>query len=77
MKPLFGLLHPPHVLRAADKQQPLVLSANVGAWEGRARTQSVALRNSGATFIGGGRQLCVPGLTWQQIGLQSSGTLDR
>src|SRR5215208_400675 len=22
MKPLFGFLHPPHVLRAADKQQP-------------------------------------------------------
>ena len=22
MKPLFGVLHPPHVLRAADKQQP-------------------------------------------------------
>lgn len=53
----------------------VVLSAKVDAWEGRARTQPLSTREGGIAFTGGGRQLCVPSLTWLQIGLQYSGTV--
>ena len=48
MKPLFGLVHPPHVLRAADHQQPcedLLYNAricgNVSRSPARGRMRSV------------------------------------
>ncbi|HKE86425.1 MAG TPA: hypothetical protein VKB50_21855 [Vicinamibacterales bacterium] len=54
-----------------------VLSASVDAWEGRARSQRVTLRDPQVVFTGGGLQLCAPGLTWLQIGVQFTGTIDR
>ena len=49
------------------------LSAKVDAWEGRARSQPLSVRGGNVAFTGGGLQLCVPKLTWQQIGLRYSG----
>ena len=54
-----------------------VLSASVGGWEGEARSQLVSIRDAGVVFTGGGRQLCVPDLTWRQIGVNYTGTLDQ
>jgi hypothetical protein len=51
----------------------IVLAAPADGWEGRARWQPVSLGDSTVLFTGGGRQLAVPGLTWQQIGAQYSG----
>lgn len=46
----------------------IVLGQSVDAWEGRARWQPISARGGNVAFTGGGRQLCVPGLTWRQIG---------
>jgi hypothetical protein len=54
-----------------------VLSAKVDAWEGRAHSQRVSTRDPSVVFTGGGLQLCVPELTWLQVGCQFSGTLAR
>ena len=51
----------------------IVLAAPADAWEGRARWQPVSLDDATVLFTGGGRQLAVPGLTWQQIAMQYSG----
>jgi len=53
----------------------VVLSAGIDGWEGQARSQLVSIRDAGVAFTGGGRQLCVPGLTWRQIGVNYTGTL--
>jgi hypothetical protein len=42
-------------------------------WEGRARWQPVSTGDRTVLFTGGGQQLAVPDLTWQQIGIQYSG----
>jgi hypothetical protein len=55
----------------------VVLSARVEGWEGRARSQPVSTKDAAVVFTGGGHQLCVPALTWQQIGVNYSGTLAR
>lgn len=54
----------------------VVLSAIVEGWEGRARSQPLSNHSDNAVFTGGERQLCVPSLTWRQIGQQFSGTLN-
>lgn len=51
----------------------IVLAAPAEGWEGRARSQPVSLADKTVAFTGGGRQLAIPGLTWQQIGLQRTG----
>jgi hypothetical protein len=55
----------------------VVLSAKVDGWEGRARSQPLSNHSGNAVFTGGARQICVPSLTWQQIGQQYTGTLNR
>jgi hypothetical protein len=47
----------------------IVLGASVHAWEGRARSQRVSTGDGQVSFIGGGDQICVPGLDWGQVGL--------
>jgi hypothetical protein len=47
----------------------VVLAVDVKGWEGLARSQKVTLANSNLSFIGGGQQLCVPGLDWQKIAI--------
>jgi hypothetical protein len=54
----------------------VVLSATVEGWEGRARSQPLSNFSGNAVFTGGERQLCVPALTWRQIGINYSGTLE-
>jgi hypothetical protein len=56
-----------------DTLYVIVLAASADGWEGRARWQPVSLGDSTVMFTGGGQQLAVPGLTWQQIGVQYSG----
>jgi hypothetical protein len=56
-----------------DTLYMIVLAAPADGWEGRARSQPVSLTDRTVLFTGGGRQLAVPGLTWQQIGVQRSG----
>jgi hypothetical protein len=58
-----------------DTMYVVVLGREVDAWEGRARSQRVSTRDGKVAFTGGGRQLCVPGLTWEQIGREYSGTV--
>jgi hypothetical protein len=58
-----------------DTMYVVVLAARVDAWEGQARSQRVSTRDAKLVFTGGGRQLCVPGLAWRQIGREYSGTL--
>ena len=58
-----------------DTMYVVVLAAKVDAWEGRARSQRVSTRDAKVAFTGGGRQLCVPALTWQQIDREYSGAL--
>ena len=55
----------------------VVLSAMVEGWEGRARSQPTSNSSGNVVFTGGARQLCVPSLTWRQVGQQFSGTLNR
>ena len=43
------------------------LATAVNAWEGRARSQLVTLADPKTSFMGGGLQVCVPGLTWRQV----------
>lgn len=43
------------------------LAEAVDAWEGRARSQRLTRADPKTSFVGGGQQLCVPGLTWRQI----------
>lgn len=50
----------------------VVLAAKADAWEGRARTQHVNVGDPSALFIGGGGQVCVPGLDWRQISMDAS-----
>jgi hypothetical protein len=50
-----------------DAMWGIVLAAEVDAWQGRARSQPVRLADGTASFIGGGEQICVPGLEWRQI----------
>ena len=50
----------------------IVLGTDVEAWTGRARSQPVRVVDPDARFIGGGEQLCVPGLTWQDIAMDFS-----
>lgn len=54
----------------------VVLSASVEGWEGRARSQPFSNHSGNAVFTGGERQMCVPSLTWRQIGINYSGTLE-
>jgi len=56
-----------------DTMFTIVLRAAADAWEGRARSQPVSVRANDVVFTGGGLQLAVPGLTWQQIGVQHTG----
>jgi hypothetical protein len=58
-----------------DTLYTIVLSKPADAWQGRARSQRVSTRDGKVAFTGGGLQLCVPGLTWQQVGAEYSGTL--
>jgi|SRR6185503_9291670 len=51
----------------------IVLAARADGWEGRAKWQPVSTGDSTVLFTGGGQQLAVPDLTWQQIGIQYSG----
>jgi hypothetical protein len=51
----------------------VVLAAKADGWEGRARSQPVSTGDRTVAFTGGGNQLAVAGLTWQQIGLHYSG----
>jgi hypothetical protein len=51
----------------------IVLALPADGWEGRARSQPVSLDDATVLFTGGGRQLAVPGLSWQQIGPQYTG----
>lgn len=53
----------------------IVLSTNVDGWEGSARSQLVSVHDADVVFTGGGRQLCVPDLTWRQIGANYTGTV--
>ena len=43
------------------------LASAVDAWEGRARSQRLTLADSKTALLGGGQQVCVPGLSWRQI----------
>lgn len=54
-----------------------VLSARADGWEGRACSQRVSIDEARVVFTGGGLQLCVPGLSWQQIGVTYTGSIDR
>jgi hypothetical protein len=54
-----------------------VLSARADGWEGRACSQRVSIDEARVVFTGSGLQLCVPGLSWLQIGVQYSGSIDR
>ena len=54
-----------------------VLSATADAWEGRACSQRVSIDEARVAFTGGGLQLCVPGLSWLQIGVKYTGSIDR
>ena len=56
-----------------DTLYAIVLVARADGWEGRARWQPASVGDRTVLFTGGGRQLAVPGLTWQQIGVQYSG----
>jgi hypothetical protein len=56
-----------------DTLYVIVLTARTDGWEGRARSQPVSTADKTVAFTGGGRQLAVPGLTWQQIGVHYSG----
>lgn len=56
-----------------DTLYVIVLAAAADGWEGRARHQPVSTSDRTVLFTGGGRQLAVPGLTWQQIGVHYSG----
>ena len=51
----------------------VVLAKHANGWEGRARWQPVSPGDKTVAFTGGGRQLAIPGLTWQQISVQYSG----
>jgi hypothetical protein len=55
----------------------IVLAAKADGWEGRARWQPVSAGDRTVLFTGGGRQLAVPNLTWQQVGVQYSGWMQR
>jgi hypothetical protein len=55
----------------------VVLAAQVEGWEGCARSQPISNHSGNAVFTGGERQICVPSLTWRDIGQQFSGTLNR
>jgi hypothetical protein len=50
----------------------IVLAADVDAWAGRARSQPVRVGDAGVRFLGGGDQLCVPGLGPQDIAMDFS-----
>jgi hypothetical protein len=56
-----------------DTLYVVVLAAHADGWEGRARWQPVSIGDKTVAFTGGGHQLAVPALTWQQIGVQFSG----
>jgi hypothetical protein len=58
-----------------DTMYVVVLAKSVDAWEGRARSQRLSTRDAKVAFTGGGCQLCVPSLTWAQIGREYSGSL--
>ena len=60
-----------------DTMYVVVLAARVDAWEGQARSHHMSMRDGKVAFTGGGRQLCVPALTWQHIGREYTGTLDQ
>lgn len=49
------------------------LASPVEAWEGKACGQPETLADRGVLFIGGGRQVCVPDLTWRQIAIDFAG----
>jgi hypothetical protein len=56
-----------------DTLYVIVLAAKADGWEGRARSQPLSIFDKTVAFTGGGRQLAVPGLTWQQIGVHFCG----
>jgi hypothetical protein len=58
---------------AMDTLYVIVLAAHADGWEGRARAQPVSVPDRTVLFTGGGRQLAIPALTWQQIGIQRTG----
>ena len=41
-------------------------------WEGRARAQRLSLDDPKALLLGGGQQVCVPGLTWRQVAMDQT-----
>ena len=56
-----------------DTLYVIVLAGKADGWQGRARSQPVSMTDKTVAFTGGGRQLAVPELTWQQIGVHYSG----
>lgn len=51
------------------------LAAAADGWEGRARSQRLSRHDAKASLLGGGHQVCIPGLTWRQIALDHTATL--
>ena len=58
-----------------DTMYVVVLARPVQAWEGTARAQRLSVRDPHVLFTGGGQQVCVPDLTWEQIAREYSGTV--
>ena len=58
-----------------DSVYIVVLAAPVNAWEGLASGQPVSTSDRTVMFIGGARQLAIPDLVWNQIGVHYVGTL--
>jgi hypothetical protein len=56
-----------------DTLYVIVLAGHADGWEGRARAQPVTVPDRTVLFTGGGRQLAIPALSWQQIGVQRTG----
>lgn len=48
------------------------LAAAADGWEGRARSQRLSLDDPKALLLGGGQQVCVPGLSWRQIAMDQT-----
>ncbi len=58
-----------------DTMYVVVLATSVQAWEGSARSQRLSTPDPQVRFTGGGQQVCVPDLTWEQIAREYSGTV--
>ena len=52
-----------------DTLYVIVLARPAHGWTGRATSQRVVRGDPGVVFTGGGNQLAVPDLEWQQIGV--------